>query len=161
MSTKKNLVKSEENLSKLCHKLNSLYIFLDEVYNINSGGCCYVASVLAELLEEDDVDYSVIVYDCDCDNFYDISCSCYHYAIRITGSEEYCSIVNGYGEDECDSFSEFEGVTAIDLLDHYKECSWNDYYKVLRNKYIKGLITKFYKDFTYDLREEQSESNSK
>lgn len=161
MPTKKNLIKSEENLSKLCHKLNSLFVFLDEVYNINAGGCCYVASVLAELLEEDDIDYSVIVYDCDCDNFYDISCSCYHYTVRITGAEEYCSIINGYNEDECDTFSEFEGVTAIDLLDHYKECNWNDYYKVFRNKYIKGLITKFYKDFTYDLREKQSESNSK
>ena len=161
MPTKKNLIKSEENLSKLCHKLNSLFIFLDEVYHINSGGCCYVASVLAELLEKDDVDYSVIVYDCDCDNFYNISCSCLHYTVRITGAEECCSIINGYGEDECDTFSEFEGVTAIDLLDHYKECSWNDYYNVFRNKYIKGLITKFYKDFTYDLREEQSENNSK
>ena len=161
MPTKKNLIKSEENLSKLCRKLNSLFIFLDEVYHINSGGCCYVASVLAELLEEDNIDYSTIVYDCDYDNFYDISCSCYHYAIRIIGAEEYCSIINGYDEDECDTFSEFEGVTAIDLLDHYKECSWNDCYNIFRNKYIKGLITKFYKDFTYDLRKEQSESNSK
>lgn len=161
MLTKKNLIKSEENLNKLCHKLNSLFIFLDEVYHINSGGCCYVASVLAELLEEDNIDYSTIVYDCDYDNFYDISCSCYHYAIRIIGAEEYCSIINGYDEDECDTFSEFEGVTAMDLLDHYKECSWNNYYNIFRNKYIKGLITKFYKDFTYDLRKEQSESNSK
>lgn len=161
MYTKKNLIKSEENLSQLCHKLNSLFIFLDEVYHINSGGCCYIASILANLLEKDDVDYSVIVYDCDCDDFYDLSCSCFHYAIRITDAEEYCNIVNGYSEDECDGFSEFEGVAAIDLLDHYKECSWNSYYNVFRNKYIKGLITKFYKDFTYDLREEQPESNSK
>lgn len=161
MPTKKNLIKSEKNLTELCLKLNSLFRFLDEVYHINSGGCCYVASVLAELLEEDDVDYSVIVYDCDYDNFYDISCSCYHYTLCIIGAEAYCNIINGYDEVECDTFSEFEGVTAIDLLDHYKECSWNDYYNVFRNKYIKGLITKFYKDFTYDLREEQSESNSK
>ena len=77
MLTKKNLIKSEKNLNELCHKLNSLFRFLDEVYDINSGGCCYVASVLAELLEEDDVDYSVIVYDCDYDDFYDI-CNAYN-----------------------------------------------------------------------------------
>ena len=154
MLIKKNLIKSEKNLSELCHKLNSLFRFLDEVYNINSGGCCYVASVLAELLEEDDVDYSVIVYDCDCDNFYDIPCSCYHYTLRITGAEEYCSIVNGYDEEECDDYCEFDNVSAIDLLDHYNECEWNDCYNTFRNKYIKGLITKFYKNFTYDLREE-------
>lgn len=160
MPTKKNLIKSEENLSKLCHKLNSLFIFLDEVYNINSGGCCYVASVLANLLEEDEIEFSIIVYDCDYENFYDISRSQFHYAIRILNTD-FNGIVNGYEDHDEWEFNEFDNVTAIDLLDHYKECSWNDYYNVFRNKYIKGLITKFYKDFTYDLREEQSENNSK
>ena len=125
MLIKKNLIKSEKNLSELCHKLNSLFRFLDEVYNINSGGCCYVASVLAELLEEDDVDYSVIVYDCDCDDFYDISCSCYHYTLRIIGAEEHCNIVNGYDE-ECDDYCEFNHVCAIDLLDHSTHTHYND-----------------------------------
>ena len=124
MLIKKNLIKSEKNLNELCRKLNSLFRFLDEVYHINSGGCCYVASVLAELLEEDDVDYSVIVYDCDCDDFYDISCSCYHYTLRITGAEEYCNIVNGYDEEECDDYE-------LDDYDYCYECSgYGDDYHV-------------------------------
>ena len=64
------------------------------------------------------------------------------------------SSVNGYDEEECDDYCEFDNVCARDLLDHYNECEWNSVYNTFRNKYIKGLITKFYKNFTYDLREE-------
>ena len=154
MLTKRNLIKSNENLNKLNCRLFSLFKFLDDVYHINAGGCCFTSAVLAKLLEEDDIDYTVAVYDCDYDDFYDISCSQFHYSIIVNGI-----IVNPMDEDN--DYSEFENVSSIDLMDHYKECDWNDYYNRFRNKYIKGLIKKFYKDFTYDLREEQSESNSK
>lgn len=154
MPIKRNLIKSEKNLNKLCCDLDALFRFLDEVYDINSGGCCYVASVLANLLEEDGIDYSVIVYDCDYDDFYDIPCSCLHYAIRVTNANGYYDTINGYDEEECDTYCEFDNVSATDLLDHYNECGWNSVYKTFRNKYIKGVITKFYKNFTYDLREE-------
>lgn len=146
--TKKKLVKSEENLQRLSGKLSNLYYFLDGAYNINCGGCCYVAAVLAELLELDDVNYNVIVYCSDYYDFDDIDCSQYHYAINIYED----AIINGYDDD--DDFMEYANVSSEKLLAHYKECSWNDYYDKNRNNYIRRLITKFYIDFTNDLREE-------
>lgn len=145
MLTKRNLIKSEENLEILCRKLNYLFDFLDKVYDINAGGCCYVASILTKLLEQDNIKYAILIYDCEYDDFYDIDCSQYHYAIRIKSH-----IINGFNNE---NYSEFYNVSSYDLKQHYKECSWNDMYETTRNKYIKNLIIKFYNNFTYDLRE--------
>lgn len=153
MHTKKNLIKSEENLDELFYKLNSLFYFLDDTYKINSGGCCFVASVLARLFEKDGIEFSVIVYDCEYDNFYDIDCSQYHYTLRLGEN-----ILNAY--DEC-YYSEFFNVCAKDLEEHYKECNWNDCYNRKRNNYIKRIIKNFYNDFTSSLRERQETNNSK
>lgn len=132
-----------------------MFEFLDNAYNINSGGCCFVASVLAKLLEQDGVNFSVIVYDCDYDDFYDLDCSQYHYTLQIGDR-----IVNGYEDD--DDYAEYYNVSSKDLLEHYKECGdWNEVYNRKRNNYIKRVIKDFYNDFTRDLREEQPKSNSK
>lgn len=147
MNTKKPLIKSEENLEKLCLNLCFLCKFLDNVYKINAGGCCYVAAIIAKLLEKDEVDFSVIVYNCDYDDFYDIDCSQYHYTLRIG---EY--IINNDGYEEC-PYSEYPNTYSIDLSDHYNECEWNTWYDTNRNKRIKRIIKDFYNDFTYDLRE--------
>lgn len=133
-----------------------MFKFLDKTYHINAGGCCFVASVLAKLLERDNVDFTVVVYDCDdCDDFYDIDCSKYHYAIKVGNY-----VINGEDYEVFDS-SEFSNVSSKDLLDHYKECNWNDYYNRKRNNYIKRVIKNFYNDFTSSLREEQPKSSSK
>lgn len=146
MYIRKNLIKSEENLELLCNKLNYLFEFLDRAYKINAGGCCYVASILAKLLEQDNIEYSVVVYGSEYDHFYDIDCSQYHYALRIKDF-----LVNYYEED--DDYMEYFDVCAKDLEEHYKECSWNNCYDRERNNYIKRIIKNFYKDFTRDLRE--------
>lgn len=39
------------NRKKLFTKLNQLCLELDNKYNINCGGCCYVAACIAEQLE--------------------------------------------------------------------------------------------------------------
>lgn len=145
MFIKKKLIKSEENLNLLANKLNSLCTFLHEVYKINAGGCCYIAGILTKLLEIDEIDYSVIVYGCEYDDFYCIPCSQYHYAVRINET-----IVNCYEDDE--NYSEFYNICSKDLLEHYKECDWNDSYDKNQNKYIYKVIKNFYNDFTDDLR---------
>lgn len=147
MHIKKSLVKSDENLIHLCTKLNFLFEFLDKTYKINSGGCCYVTSILAKLLEEDDIEFSVIVYNCDYENFFDIDCSQFHYTLKI---DKY--LVNYY-EDDGD-YAEFFDVTSEDLDTHYRECYWNDCYNIEFNDYIRGIIINFYNNFTNDLREE-------
>lgn len=70
-------------------------------------------------------------------------------------------ILNCQDFEEVD-YTEYTDVDAEDLLNHYKECGdWNSLYDTYRNKYIKKLITNFYRDFTYDLREKQPADNSK
>ena len=67
-----------------------------------------------------------------------------------------CCCLIGFGSSNALEYAyKFSSnISARDLLDHYNECTWNSCYNTFRNKYIKGLITKFYKNFTYDLREE-------
>jgi hypothetical protein len=60
--------------------------------------------------------------------------------------------INGYNEDE--DYVDFGKVSSKEILQNYEECSWNDYYNIYRNNYIREIITKFYIDFTNDLREE-------
>ena len=147
MLTKKNLIKSDPNLRVISDNLNRLCQFLDEMYDINAGGCCYITGVIAKLLEIDDVDFSVIVFECDCDDFYDLDCSQYHYAISLNGD-----IING--NDYVDiEYSEFTNVSASDIFEHYYECDWNISYDRGNNKFIKETIKRFYGNFTKNLRE--------
>jgi hypothetical protein len=99
-------------------------------------------------LELDDVDYSLIIYHTDYEYFDDLDCGQYHYAMYIYDNV----FINGYNEDE--DYIDFGKVSSKEILQHYEECSWNDYYNIDRNNYIREIITKFYIDFTNDLREE-------
>lgn len=146
MNIKKKLIQSEENLEELTSKLNELFIFLDDVYYINSGGCCLIASYIAELLERDGIPFSVIVYDCDAEDFNDIDCSHFHYALRIAEP-----IINPVGERY---YSEYINVSSLILKEHYYMCDWNDAFNVLKGDFIKNEIESFYYDFTENLREE-------
>ena len=77
--------KSTEVQEILAERLNNLCRFLDEEYEINVGGCCYIAYCLAKLLSKDKFKFRVIVYeDYELeDKFSEISESHYHYAIGI------------------------------------------------------------------------------
>lgn len=125
--------------------LNQLCKFLDETYCINYGGCCFVASIIARLLEKDNINYSVVVYECEYDDFYNIDCAQYHYAIKVNDI-----IINGYEDEE---YSIFNNVSARDLKEHYNECYWNSEYYTKHNTFIKKVITIFYNDCSKDLRE--------
>jgi hypothetical protein len=87
--------------------------FLDRSFNINLGGCCFVASIIAELLEQDDIPFDVAVYyDELFDTFYDIDCSQKHYAIIVNNI-----IINN--DDRDDDHQVFSEVTSEDLKNHY------------------------------------------
>lgn len=126
--------------------LDQLCNFLDNTYCINCGGCCFVAYIVAKLLEKDGIEYSVIVYDCEFKSFYDIDCAQYHYAIKVGDI-----IINGYEDDE--EYVSFNNVCANDLRDHYNECYWNNEYHKKHNSFIKKILTVFYNDCAKDLRE--------
>ena len=142
--------KSTEVQEILAERLNNLCKFLDEEYEINVGGCCYIAYCLARLLSKDKFKFSVIVYeDYELeDKFSEISEGHYHYAIGIgnyTINPAECD------EDFCRNI--YYNVRASEILDHYKNRSWNKCYNSAKNRFIFRTIQVFYDDLTEDLRE--------
>ena len=142
--------KSTEVQEILAERLNNLCKFLDEEYGINFGGCCYIAYCLARLLSKDKFEFSVIVYeDYELeDKFSEISEGHYHYAISIGN---YIINSDGCDEDFCKNI--YYNVRASEILNHYKNNSWNEQYASTKNKFIFKIIRAFYGDLTEDLRE--------
>lgn len=142
--------KSTEVQEILAERLNNLCKFLDEEYEINAGGCCYIAYCLARLLSKDKFKFSVIVYeDYELeDKFSEISEDHYHYAIGIGNY-----IINSCGCDEDFCRNIYYNVRASEILNHYKNNSWNECYNSTKNKFIFKIIRVFYDDLTEDLRE--------
>ena len=141
-------------LDAICECLNTLY-------NTNSGGCCYIAYCIAQLLEKDSIPFDVIVFDdFDAETLSELSEECYHIAIRIVIDDEDYIINQGDFELD-DEITVFENVTSDDLFKYYKRFKWNRVYEVFRNKFIKYVITLLYENFTSSLRERRSNRTSK
>ena len=150
MNIKKNLILSNQNLKELSARLDKLCKFLDELYDINCGGCCYVAACLAECLQKDNISYQVVVLECpeDIVKFSKIQRSCCHYFLSINNND-----INGYNEVEDYEYQVFDNVSYRSLFNHYKKCGWNTFYNREKNKFIKNIIKRYYEDFTSSLRE--------
>ena len=119
--TKNNLFTS---LNKLCNNL-------DNVYNINSGGCCYVAACLAEQLELHNIPFKVIYY-----NLW----SC-HYAIKVSDRDL----------NRCDyrkkEITEIYNISSKELFDIYNKNNWNKSYNIDNNKIVKLYIVTMFKNY--------------
>lgn len=141
--------------------LNAICECLDTLYDINSGGCCYVAYCIARLLERDSIPFDVIIFDdFDAISLSELDEECYHIAIRIVINDEYYIINQGDFELD-DKITIIENVTSNDLFKYYKKFRWNRVYEVFRNKFIKYIITLLYENFTHSLRERRSNCASK
>lgn len=51
------------NCHSLLKSLNSLCKFLDDTYDVNLGGCCFLAAIIAKHLDKLGLDYDLVVYD--------------------------------------------------------------------------------------------------
>ena len=119
------------NKKELFKNLNQLCRDLDLKYDVNSGGCCYVAAVIAEQLENYNISYKLIKYDVR---------GC-HYAIRVNDR-----IIN-----RCDyNFREIvkdEYVYYKDIyFDYYNEY-WNETYNKRWNLIVKTKIKSLFKKY--------------
>lgn len=137
----------------LASRLGKLCIFLNNTFEINAGGCCFIASVIAHCLEQDDLNYKVGVCnneDYEFESFYDIGCEAqYHYFIVLDKMN-----INDDGEEH---FQVFDNVSSKDLLDHYLECNdWNPTYNNLNNDFIEHLIKELYVKFYEAIFERES-----
>jgi len=116
---------------QLFTSINNLCKELDNKYNINCGGCCFVAAVIAEQLEKHNIFYTLIHYD---------KYSC-HYAIRVNDR-----ILN-----RCDyNFREivFDEYLPSDTIffTYYNE-SWNKMYNKKWNLIVKTKIKSIFKKY--------------
>lgn len=149
--------KSTENLSELASRLNSLCDDLDQQFHVNWGGCCYIAHCITKLLELDNVQYSVIVFDDECilmrcKSFNDLPRSMAHYAVMLgSGVNPECTI--NCEESDYDLYFKTFDTTSQDLLDHYLDNDWNSYYETEHNQEVLTIIEEYYYEFTKNLRE--------
>jgi hypothetical protein len=116
------------NRKKLFTKLNQLCLELDNKYNINCGGCCYVAACIAEQLERFNIPFEIVHYDI---------CGC-HYAIKV--SDRYINR-SDYKKKEIYEILDYNSKEMFSI--YYTE-NWNNTYEkkynIIVHRKIKNLF---------------------
>lgn len=152
------------DLSNLVRNLNNLCEFLDNSYDINCGGCCYISHLIAKHLESLNIEYSVVILDYEIDkediNEDEVITSIKkhkhnlltgrdvgnHYALKIEDE-----IINPSSIDEDRTIICTNEIKSKDLKWIYDTGDWNDMYNIARNKYISSYIDTFFKTVKLDL----------
>ena len=116
--------------NQLFTALNKLCKEMDNYYNINCGGCCFVAACLAENLERNNIPFKIIHYNL---------CSC-HYCIKV--SDRYINR---------DEYKEKEILEILDdfelLFDRYYNNDWNPMYNRKWNLIVSSRIRKLFREY--------------
>lgn len=136
-----------DNLNDLCRNL-------DYIFDINSGGCCYVASVLGHLCERYHLQYRLVIAD-DCGCFDDelfkrcienqdlATCSglgddtCFHYYLQIMDST-----VNSMDCEDLDLH--YFDVDSDDITWIYVHGRWNHVFDKQYCPIIRKTLVKFF-----------------
>lgn len=142
------------NAHVLKHSLDCLCTCLDTLYSINSGGCCYVAYLIACHLDKLKIKYNLVIYDYkkrdeNCverdilnmclPNSVTGNQTCDHYCISIEGG----GVVNK-GDVTYLKKCVIRDVTSRNLKWLYKNGHWNSTYNRKDNRYVKGMINSFF-----------------
>lgn len=113
---------------ELFKEINAKCEYLKNKFQINSGGCCYVAAVLAEYLTKYDIPYEVVYYD---------NGGC-HYYIKVSD--------RNLNRDGC-------GWQYSEILDHggyeeiyewYYNDDWNECYNTKYNGIVKISLKRIF-----------------
>lgn len=147
------------NCHSLLKSLNTLCKSLDYTYDINSGGCCFLAAIIAQHLDKLGLAYDLVI----CDYFkkdqvsieYEIiTChrnkglsksitgrnTCSHYCLNLKGA----GIINGLKDVYQYLIPE---VSYKNIRWVYKRGIWNTRYEVRHNKTIKNIVKEFFKEY--------------
>ncbi len=116
---------------ELFKQVNKLCYDLDYEYNINCGGCCFVAACLAEQLELKGIPFEVIHYDLH---------RC-HYAIKV--SDRYLNRCD-YRKKEIYEILDWD---SEELFYHYYNESWSECYNPMNNTMIKNSIKSIFSKY--------------
>lgn len=118
------------NRKKLFTKLNQLCLELDNKYNINSGGCCYVAACIAEQLESFNIPFKIVHYDI---------CGC-HFAIKV--SDRYIN----RGDYNKKEIYEILDCGSEEIFNIYYNGGWNSIYERKYNSIVHRKIKKLFNE---------------
>jgi hypothetical protein len=113
------------NRKELFKQLNALCEKLDYKYDINRGGCCYVAACLAEQLEKYNIPYTAIQYGLG-----------NHFSIKV--SDRYLNRCDYKKNEINNTYEPFESFK--DLLHYYHHHTWNETYEPKYNGCVKKAI---------------------
>lgn len=147
-------------IRKLCKELNELCKELHSKYEINSGGCCYVASVIAKYLDKFGIKYRLVISDTYRKNYSNIQkeltkkrvnkdledsvcgdACCYHYYIHIMYAGEVNPMMKNITEFE------FDNIDHSTISWIYSKGGWNSSYNVKNNSIINKLIKSVFKKY--------------
>lgn len=162
-------------LEDLKHYLSELFNYLNSKYYINSGGCCYIASVLARELERLNIKYWLVIY-----NDKDINSRTRKLPIRraIKNRDPYQTI--GIGKNVCVYYAittselgvlnsnncdknpylksvSLAAINSSDIEWIYKTGDWNRCYNTKFNKIIRDCIHLAFKG--YEIRKENEQED--
>lgn len=140
------------NVHKLVRNLNELCSTLVRKYNVNCGGCCYVAYEIAKHLDRFHISYELRVL-----NDYPINLRKGNRELDlISGSNVCCHyylVIHGGGSVNRGSFGTWYYTYVITGINHrnlswlYRTNSWNSAYKRKNNKLIKKIISLHFKQY--------------
>lgn len=144
----------------MCCSINKLCNFLEEIYYVNSGGCCFIASLIANHLDRLGISYDLIVYSSlekDLDYIQlEVSSKVKNKSLHksVTGNHtcnHYCLSIKGAGEINEGNFDYpkyiIKNVHSSNIRWIYKNGVWNDYYSTRNNKIIKSIVKSFFKQY--------------
>lgn len=162
-------------LEDLKYNLSDIFNYLDSKYYINSGGCCYVALVLARELERLNIKYQLIIYDGEninsrtrklpirraiknrdlCQTIGIGKNVCVHYAIAT-------SELGVLNPSDCNEDPYFKSISlatinSSDIEWIYKTGDWNRCYDTKFNKIVKDCIHLAFK--SYEIRKENKQED--
>lgn len=133
-----------------CSLLNKLLLYMDNIFYLNDGGCCYIAYVIARNCEKYKIPYKVVF--CDEEDifpedivskikkrskkgiFTDQEYSCCHINIKIKNIN-----INPM---DWDFEYETNDINSKDLLWIYRKGDWNKCYETSNNSLISKFLNK-------------------
>lgn len=148
------------NCHSITRHLNSLCKFLNDTYNINCGGCCFIAYLIAKHLDRLGIEYALVIYDYFKKDISSIEYEVLNrrmnkdYQSSVTGHHccnHYCLHVKGAGIVNDGNYSghryTISDLSCKNIYWIYKNSKWNPCYDVQHNRIIKNIVKEFFKEY--------------
>jgi len=118
------------NRKRLFKKLNKLCLELQDKYNINCGGCCYISACIAEQLELYNIPFELVHYDI----------GCCHYCIKV--SDRYINRDDHFKNEIVSIYS----YSSDEIYSIYYNKNWNITYDTSNNELIRKIIINLFEN---------------